>query len=574
MVICWLSFMLFFLFSIIIYFLGVYFFMKNMEIFLELEILSFNSLSVELAVVLDWASLMFVSFVFFISSMIIIYSSEYMESDKFISRFIFMVILFVLSMMAVILSSNLVFILLGWDGLGLVSYLLVIYYQNIKSFNAGMFTALSNRIGDASILLGIMLMMDLGSWNYMGVSKGLFESSAVSFLSFLIILAAFTKSAQVPFSAWLPAAMAAPTPVSSLVHSSTLVTAGVYLLFRFSDLLLGKVPLVCLYISLATMFMAGLGANYEFDLKKIIALSTLSQLGMMMVIFFSGDQNLALFHLLIHALFKALLFMCAGVIIHSIGGFQDIRCMGGLVQTFPITCVCMSVSSFSLCGLPFLSGFYSKDLIAEFLSSSVMGYVIYLGFFLSVGLTVSYSVRLIFNVFMGRCGFLVVGCSNESLMKMMLSSMSLLSVFVVVGGSIFLWLGFSTPYFIILPLSMKLMVFSVTGAGMILGFEICYLKSFLSLNSLSFYYSTMFVSGMWNLPILSTSSLNFFFLGVGKLYMKNLDYGWTEFYGSKGVFSVVSGWFWWFQVISQNHLKFYLLLLWGLFVILILLIII
>nr|YP_009937431.1 NADH dehydrogenase subunit 5 [Trigonopterus kotamobagensis]QNT26941.1 NADH dehydrogenase subunit 5 [Trigonopterus kotamobagensis] len=568
MMVCWLGLVMFMMLSVILYFLSVYFLWKNLEIMMEWEILSLNSLSIEMAVMLDWVSLMFTSFVFFISSMIIIYSSEYMADDKFISRFIYIVILFVLSMMVVILSSNLVFVLLGWDGLGLVSYLLVIYYQNVKSSNAGMLTALSNRVGDASILLSIMLMMDLGSWNYLMVG-GIKES----FLGMLIVMAAMTKSAQIPFSAWLPAAMAAPTPVSSLVHSSTLVTAGVYLLFRFSDLLV-EISSGFLYISLATMFMAGLGANYEFDLKKIIALSTLSQLGMMMVIFYLGDKNLAFFHLLMHALFKALLFMCAGVIIHSIGGFQDIRFMGGLVQSFPVCCVCFSVSSLSLCGLPFLSGFYSKDLIAEFLSSTMEGCVIYFVFFLSVGLTVSYSVRLIFHVFVGRSSSLSLIYSNESGLNLMLSSMVLMSVLVISGGSVLMWLGFCTPYFMVLPQIMKLMVFLVICVGVFLGYEIYYFKASSMSDSLNFYNSSMFVSGMWNMPFLSTSSLNSLFLSAGKLYMENMDFGWIEYYGSKGLFSFISGWVSCLQMMMRNHLKFYLLLLWGLFLVLILLFIV
>nr|ARH54735.1 NADH dehydrogenase subunit 5 [Trigonopterus sp. 2 AH-2016] len=571
MVLCWLVSSLFMVFSVTLYILGMWFMYWNFEVFVEFDILTFNSLSVELAVMLDWISLMFTSFVFLISSLIVMYSMEYMEGNKTFSRFIWTMILFVLSMVVVIMSSNLVFILLGWDGLGLVSYVLVIYFQNVKSYNAGMLTALSNRIGDAAILLGLVLMMDLGSWSYgsflfmeVPFFKGCF------FLSLMIILAAMTKSAQIPFSSWLPAAMAAPTPVSSLVHSSTLVTAGVYLLFRFSDLLSMEVKSVFLVLSLLTMFMAGLGANFEFDLKKIIALSTLSQLGMMMTIFYLGDKDLAFFHLLMHALFKALLFMCAGVIIHSIGDYQDIRYMGGLMQFFPLSCACMGVSSFALCGLPFLSGFYSKDLILEVVSMGQIGWFVYWLFYISIGLTVSYSMRLFMYVSMGRFNVLSVNSLVESTSGLMLKSMVPLSILVIFKGSWLLWLGFSTPYFIVLPMFMKFMVLVSILFGCVLGWEISCFKVTWNSSALKFYYTAMFSSGMWNLPVLSTSSLNSFFLGAGKLYMKSLDYGWTEYYGSKGLFSVIKDFIYIFQLISRNHLKLSLLLVWGIFLILIL----
>nr|ARH54787.1 NADH dehydrogenase subunit 5 [Trigonopterus sp. 8 AH-2016] len=563
MVFAWFIFYLFMMLSFGLYWLSMFCLYENLEIFLELELLSFNSMSVELAIFIDWISLMFVSFVFMISSLIIMYSIEYMESDMNMMRFIYTMVLFILSMMVVVFSSNLVFILVGWDGLGLVSYLLVIYYQNVKSYNAGMLTALSNRVGDASILLSIALMVDLGSWNYMDVLSWIHWNGNLLLFSILIILASLTKSAQIPFSSWLPAAMAAPTPVSSLVHSSTLVTAGVYLLFRFSGVLSTEIKTLFLILSLFTMFMASLGANFEFDLKKIIALSTLSQLGMMMVIFFMGESVLAFFHLLMHALFKALLFMCAGVIIHSLNGCQDIRYMGGLAFIFPITLSCFSVSSFALCGLPFLSGFYSKDLLVEVLSMNVVGWLIYLIFFCSVGLTVSYSMRLIMSVFIGRSNLLVLGSLSEKNSKLMLKSMIILVTMVIFSGSVVSWVGFSTPFFIFLPLHMKLMTLFMIVFGMILGHEISESSIIQWSSSLKLYNLSYFLSSMWNLPILSTSSFNWLFLLLGKEYLKTMDLGWGEYYGSKGLFSTMKMFSSAGQLISRNHLKLFLLLLWG-----------
>lgn len=210
-------------------------------------------------------------------------------------------------------------------------------------------------------------------------------------------MAAITKRAQIPFSAWLPAAIAAPTPVSALVHSSTLVTAGVYLLIRFRPIFEGSsVQSFLLIISCTTIFIAGLGANFEYDLKKIIALSTLSQLGVILRVLSLGFPDLAFFHLLTHALFKALLFLCAGVVIHSLGDYQDIRIMGGLIIRIPLTGVCINLSNLSLCGIPFMAGFYSKDLILEIAFISNINFIRFIIYILATGLTVSYTFRLIF----------------------------------------------------------------------------------------------------------------------------------------------------------------------------------
>jgi len=206
-----------------------------------------------------------------------------------------------------------------------------------------------------------------------------------------------TKRAQIPFSAWLPAAIAAPTPVSALVHSSTLVTAGVYLLIRFRNLL-NRLFIIKFLLLLGglTIFIAGLGANFEFDLKKIIALSTLRQLGLIIRILSLGYASLAFFHLLTHALFKALLFICAGVIIHRLKNFQDIRYIGSLVYQIPFTIIFINIANLALCGIPFLAGFYSKDIILEISSFRIINFIRYFLFFFSTGLTVCYSLRLIY----------------------------------------------------------------------------------------------------------------------------------------------------------------------------------
>lgn len=217
-------------------------------------------------------------------------------------------------------------------------------------------------------------------------------------MALCILIAGITKRAQIPFSAWLPAAMAAPTPVSALVHSSTLVTAGVFLFIRFYPSLVNwdffKPAL--LFISVLTLLMAGIAANYENDLKKVIALSTLSQLGVIMIRLGLGSLYLALFHLYTHALFKALLFLCAGTIIHGRSNNQDIRYRGLMSAHLPYTVSCINIANLSLCGAPFLRGFYSKDLILEYSLSNPTRALIVVLIFLATGITSAYSFRLSF----------------------------------------------------------------------------------------------------------------------------------------------------------------------------------
>lgn len=216
----------------------------------------------------------------------------------------------------------------------------------------------------------------------------------------LLMFAATTKSAQIPFSSWLPAAIAAPTPVSALVHSSTLVTAGVFLLFRFypSLSLYSMFKPTLLIIATLTTLMAGIRANTECDIKKIIALSTLRQLGVIMVRLGLGMPLLALFHLITHALFKALLFLCAGTLIHLHHHSQDLRFIGNLSRQIPSITSALMVSNLALCGTPFLAGFYSKDAILEAALFYPYSFVVVTLFFFATGLTVSYTIRFLIVV--------------------------------------------------------------------------------------------------------------------------------------------------------------------------------
>lgn len=252
------------------------------------------------------------------------------------------------------------------------------------------------------------------------------------------MLAAITKSAQIPFSAWLPAAMAAPTPVSSLVHSSTLVTAGVYLLIRFNGVL--TINHYLFTLAVLTMFISGVGANFEIDIKKIIALSTLSQLGVIIIILSINMVELAYFHLLSHALFKSLLFLCAGFYIHSMEDCQDIRYLGSIIKNSPIITLYFIGASISLCGFPFIAGFYSKDLILEYFLIEKINFFILILIFFSTLLTLAYSVRLISFIYVGVLSFKTnLNVEDEVGIFMPIRVLFLMSI---VGGSLINWLFF------------------------------------------------------------------------------------------------------------------------------------
>lgn len=435
----------------------------ELNLLVEWLLLRFNSTIIEIFILIDWVSVLFVGVVLVISSIVIIYRVVYIRGDRAFDRFIYLVIIFIISMLIVIMRPRLVRVLFGWDILGLVSYCLVIYYQRFKAFNSGMVTVLTNRIGDIGLLISIGLILMNGRWNMFMLSRG-----GHFFLIGLVLLAAITKSAQIPFSTWLPMAMAAPTPVSSLVHSSTLVTAGVYLIIRFNKfIVMERVNFVLLFLSFLTIIISGVIANYEMDLKKIIALSTLRQLGLIILILRVGVRFLGYYHLLTHAVFKSLLFLCAGVVIHVMGNNQDIRYLGGFKDIIPFVTMRLNVSVLSLMGFPFLSGFYSKDIVIEVLYSLNMGWG-YLGLLLvSLSLTVIYSLRLCFYLCFSSRGNIkeVFYVGRER--GMINLSMNILMFLRVIRGSAISWLFFYDLYMIYLRSVVKLMTLVFFSSGVL-----------------------------------------------------------------------------------------------------------
>nr|WJQ21826.1 NADH dehydrogenase subunit 5 [Actornithophilus grandiceps] len=368
------------------------FLLKKEEFLMEFPLLESEGYFFSFSLLIDPYSLIFLVTVISIFSSIFSYSFYYLQEEVFLKRFLALLSLFVLSMMILILSGNFFSSIIGWDGLGVTSVLLILFFHSPSSMKAGVLTFLMNRVGDCFIIVSLFFL------TLISINVSLTSCNSPLILSILLFLTSITKSAQIPFSSWLPAAMEAPTPVSALVHSSTLVTAGIFILFRYPSLWVESESVKkCLCIlSLGTLFLASLSGLVEVDLKKIIAYSTLSQLGFIMFCLSVNLLQMGFFHLIIHAFFKALLFMVAGYMIHSSSSWQDIRFLNA--KDSPNIFFLLMFSLFSLCGFPFLSGFYSKDGIVDLFKSSNFSISIYVLLMTSLFLTVLYSFRLLFHL--------------------------------------------------------------------------------------------------------------------------------------------------------------------------------
>lgn len=547
------TFFLFLLF-ILNFFFSLLIIISNSSFLIEWKLLHINSSTISFPIFLDWISSIFLRFVCLISAIILSYRKDYILKDIYIDRFIYLVLSFVFSIRILILRPNIISILLGWDGLGLISFILVIYYQNEKSANAGILTILSNRIGDVAILLSIPIILQIGRWNFIYLNTYFQENNL---LHFLIILAALTKRAQIPFSAWLPAAIAAPTPVSALVHSSTLVTAGVYLLIRFrSTIIKTEIKFFLLIISTFTIFSAGLRANFEYDLKKIIALSTLRQLGIIISTLAIGLTTLSFFHLLTHAIFKALLFICAGRIIHNVKNYQDIRNIGNISKFLPLSSINLNLANLSLCGFPFLAGFYSKDLILEITLINNLNFIVFILFIFSTGLTVSYSLRLTFLSLLKSFNLnTITNISDES--KNITSSILPLSVGAIILGRLLAWLILPEPHIIILTPLFKSLIILIRIIGAIIGYISNIININFNLKTLNFPFILSFIRSIWFLQFSSTQ-IRYSVLYYAQTLQTSLDKGWFEYLGGQGSYHIVTSLRTQLQILQNRNIKLFL----------------
>lgn len=346
--------------------------------------------------------------VLYCSTLIHIYSVSYMSEDPHPQRFMSYLSLFTFFMLFLVSAGNYLTLFVGWEGIGIVSYLLINYYfTRIQANKSAMLALIMNRFGDFGLSIAFFAIFALfGSLNYATIFSlaPYMNGTAITIISLLIFIGAMAKSAQLGLHSWLPGSMEAPTPVSALLHAATLVTAGIYLLLRSSPILefSPTALLVITLIGATTAFVGATSGLVQNDLKRIIAFSTISQLGYMVMAIGLSQHNVALMHTVNHAYFKALLFLGAGAVIHSFTDEQDIRKMGGLIKFLPFTYSVMLVGTLSLLATPFMSGFYSKDLILELAYGqySFSGMYAFMLGSITAGITAFYSFRLISLVFL------------------------------------------------------------------------------------------------------------------------------------------------------------------------------
>ena len=367
-----------------------------------------NGMQVNFSFQIDQLSLMMIMIITGIGSLIHLYSIGYMSHDRGFYKFFAYLNLFIFSMLLLVMGSNYLILFIGWEGVGLCSYLLIGFWYTNKEYGAAARKAfIMNRIGDLGMIIGIlMIAYQTNAVDFLSVaqnsSKFELDSPIIIFITASLFIGAMGKSAQIPLFTWLPDAMAGPTPVSALIHAATMVTAGIYLVVR-SNFLFSLAPTTMdgiLFIGLLTALVAAFIGLRQNDIKKVLAYSTVSQLGFMFVALGVGAYTTAMFHLMTHAFFKALLFLGAGSVIHAMSGEQDMRFMGGLKSKIKVTHITFLIGTLAISGFPFLSGMISKDeILANVYGKSPVLWVI---LFLVATLTAIYMFRMYYLTFHGE----------------------------------------------------------------------------------------------------------------------------------------------------------------------------
>nr|QJS34731.1 NADH dehydrogenase subunit 5 [Stichopus horrens] len=492
----------------------------------------------------------------FVTWSIIEFSIYYMHTDPSSSSFFRLLMIFLLNMLILTAAENLFLFFVGWEGVGFLSFLLISWWTTRSDANSSALQAIIyNRIGDIGIIIMLsFILLSTGSWNMNSITS--LESGHnywTTVILFTALIGAIGKSAQFGLHPWLPAAMEGPTPVSALLHSSTMVVAGVFLLIRISSITEPTTLFLntTLIVGSITAIFAATSAFRQHDIKKIIAYSTTSQLGLMVISIGLNNPLVALFHICTHAFFKAMLFLCSGSIIHSFNNEQDLRKMNNISQNLPITAACLFLGSAALMGIPFLSGFYSKDLILELVTENPSNLFSFFLASIATLLTAAYSFRIITFCFLNSASNASINPINEENHNLFLPLMRLAAGSIFIGWIISCWLLNLPSLFPLTTIKNIPITVTIVGAS-IASATIIYLNS--NSQSNSFFTNTWFFTAITHTTIMTaTNSLAF------SLSTRTLDRGWSETAGGQGIFAVTNNTTKKQQVSQTGYIKQYLL---------------
>lgn len=526
----------------------------NEEITLNVyEWINTGMMKISINLIVDKNTILMIFLITTITFIVITYSTWYMKEDAHKNRFLSILLMFAVTMLILVSSSNFFIMFVGWEGVGIMSYLLInFWYFSINSNKSAIKAILYNKLGDIGFLMGISMMILLISNTtinnivYIGeYSETLEKKNIIIILLFLFTLASIAKSAQIFLHPWLGDAMAGPTPVSALLHAATMVTAGVFLLFRLETIIYisPEIRLFIILVGLLTIIFGGLSSINQNDIKKIIAFSTCSQLGYMFLTNGLLLPSVGLYHLLTHGFFKAMLFLTAGIIIHNLKNEQDIRKYGSFVLSYPLSFFLFLLGSLSILSFPFLSGFYSKEAIIE--SSLSPQYPIYIYILMVIGgmLTSIYSFKLLYYTFYAKPNSLNYSIFYNNIKSHSEYPLTLLNIFIfsiLIFGSIFFgYLSKELLGTILLVSDNEFFPFYIKLIPLFFSFLGIFF-AFIILNP----WKNRYILTIMNRRFFFDSLINYFlalkFLNIGYLYtFKFLDRGFLEYFGPIGLLRIL-----------------------------------